>query len=82
MREVNEEYGDLEISFKMDEWLYRCIHEAEGMAISIRNVFETAFFSDDTTYSDFSEGCGLLTARRVRHIRFPLLWCPASADNR
>jgi hypothetical protein len=43
--------------------------------------FATQPFSHKTTRSDFIEGFGLLTVRRVRHIR-ALSWCPETADNR
>ena len=39
-----------------------------------RPYFATAAFSHNTTRSDFIEGLGLLTAARVRYIRFPLSW--------
>jgi hypothetical protein len=43
--------------------------------------FATTAFSHNTTRADFMEGLGLLTAARVRDIRFPLSWRPASADH-
>jgi hypothetical protein len=43
--------------------------------------FATTPFPHNTTHPDFIEGVGLLTAARVRHIRFLLSWRPASADN-
>src|SRR4030095_11186444 len=39
-----------------------------------RPYFATAAFSHNTTRSDFIEGLGLLTAARVKYIRFPLSW--------
>ena len=41
MREVNEEYGDLEISFKMVTWLCCGIAEGDRYIVSITNLFET-----------------------------------------
>ena len=43
--------------------------------------FATASFSNKTTLSDFIEEFGLLTARRVRHIRSPS-WRPETDNNR
>ena len=41
---------------------------------------DSALLSQPYT-SDFIDGLGVLTATRVRHIRFPLSWRPATADN-
>jgi hypothetical protein len=41
MREGNEEYGDLEISFKMVIWLCCGIAEGDRYILSITNLFET-----------------------------------------
>lgn len=44
--------------------------------------FETVSFSHNTTtHSDYIAGVRLLTVCRVRDIRFPLSWHPASVDN-
>src|SRR6266705_2602612 len=53
-----------------------------GCCLQKPPIFETALFSHNITRSDCIAGFGLLTARRVRDITSPLLWCPGSAENR
>jgi hypothetical protein len=66
---------------------YTLIMQAENGFITrlwpFRNppVNETAPFSHTTTCSDCIAGFGVLTTRRVRGIKLPSSWRPASADH-
>jgi len=67
---------------------YKIQHEVFGVSVEFRTRVsrKRAFFARTSFFhkpsrSAFSKGFGLLTAHRVRDIRFPLSWRPASAEN-